>query len=50
MALYLECRINKNALLQTFLLAILPTGLHLRLQPTNLLGDRKMGNYYFTYQ
>jgi len=26
MALYLECRINKNALLQTVLLAILPTG------------------------
>jgi len=26
MALYFECRINKNALLQTVFLAILPTG------------------------
>jgi len=27
MALYFECRINKNTLLQTVFLAILPTGL-----------------------
>jgi len=26
MALYFECRINKNALLQTVTMAILPTG------------------------
>jgi len=26
MALYFECRINKNTLLRTVLLAILPTG------------------------
>jgi len=28
MALYFECRINKNALLQSVFLAILPTGFH----------------------